>query len=272
MAVAFDAKMAGGNGAGGTFQQSSAATSISSAGMTIGGSGSCLIAFLHIQAAATNISMTWNGVSMSAHGATTDVNTHTETVAMFALPNPATGNKTLAGSWTTAGDAYMSCVSFSGTDTVTGVKTANDITTTRTQTLAVVTDATGATVVAFTGDSATPTVDQTQIWSGAPLGPSGGASYAIGGTGTNTHTFTGGGDVTEALVGVHVIVPQGAIPSSGAYQQEQSTTDRYLLEDGSGVYLIEPWGSVSSGIFPPWWYGDLSGIGSPGRFFKDRLN
>lgn len=64
--------------------------------------------------------------------------------------------------------------------------------------------------------------------------------------------------------------PPGVIPSSGAYQQEQNTTDRYQLEDGSGVYLIEPWGGT--GVFlPPFLQGDLSGIGTPGRFFKDRL-
>jgi hypothetical protein len=66
-------------------------------------------------------------------------------------------------------------------------------------------------------------------------------------------------------------ISSGVIPSTGAYQMENNTTDRYLLEDGSGVYLIEPWPPVGGGILPPWFYGDLGGIGSPGRFWKDRL-
>ena len=214
MAVAFDAKMTAGNGSGGTFAQAAGATSITDSGMTVGASATLLVAFVHIQVAATSITMTWNGVSMTARGVVTDTNTHTETTAMFVLTNPATGTKALAAAWTNAGDCYMSCVSFTGTDTSTGVKVADNTTATRTQTLAVNTESTGATVVAFTGDSAPPTVNQTQIWSAAPLGPSGGASYALGGSGTNSHTFTGGGDVTEALVGVHVIIPAGASSSA----------------------------------------------------------
>ncbi len=62
----------------------------------------------------------------------------------------------------------------------------------------------------------------------------------------------------------------GVIASSGAYAQESSTSDRYQLEDGSGVYLIEPFGGT--GVFlPPFFPGDLTGIGTPGRYFKDRL-
>lgn len=59
-------------------------------------------------------------------------------------------------------------------------------------------------------------------------------------------------------------------PSTGAYQQEQNTTDRYLLEDGTGVYLIEPWGQVGTTFFPPRLWGDLDGIGR--AFSRDRLN
>lgn len=63
----------------------------------------------------------------------------------------------------------------------------------------------------------------------------------------------------------------GIVVSTGAYRQE-STSDRYQLEDGTGVYLIEPWGIVATQNLPPWYYGDLSGIQSPGRLFKDKLS
>lgn len=92
-------------------------------------------------------------------------------------------------------------------------------------------------------------------------------------TGTTGVTFTyqsGTGTDAKIAVRIKVFVASGVIPSTGAYQQEQSSTDRYLLEDGSGVYLIEPWGQT--GVFlPPFFPGDLSGLGTPGRFFKDRL-
>lgn len=64
--------------------------------------------------------------------------------------------------------------------------------------------------------------------------------------------------------------PSGVIPSTGAYAQEEVSTNRYQLEDGSGVYLIEPWGQVGTTFFPPRLWGDLDGLSR--SFPKDRLN
>lgn len=84
-------------------------------------------------------------------------------------------------------------------------------------------------------------------------------------------TFTAADATSRTLTHMALFDEFSGIVSTGAYQQENSTTNRYLLEDSSGVYLIEPWGGT--GVFlPPFIQGDYSGIGTPGRFFKDRLH
>jgi hypothetical protein len=42
----------------------------------------------------------------------------------------------------------------------------------------------------------------TKIWAEAPLNPGGGGSYAIGGTGTNTHGFTGALGARQVITGI----------------------------------------------------------------------
>jgi hypothetical protein len=55
------------------------------------------------------------------------------------------------------------------------------------------------------------------------------------------------------------------------YLQEVNTSSRFTLEDGSGLYLMESWStSAASGFIPPFYWGDLDGLGR--RFFKDRLS
>ena len=164
---------------------------------------------------------------------------------------------------------------FNGTDQTTpfaNVQKASGTSVTASVTLTSI----GALNSGFDGVAATPSTSintPTQTQSFVDNNPTEcvGGSHAAGNA-SRTFQWTITASAPWASIAFEVQAKTGVIPSTGAYQQEQSTTDRYLLEDGSGVYLIEPWGSVSSGIFPPWWYGDLSGIGSPGRFFKDRLN
>jgi hypothetical protein len=210
MAVAFDAKMTTGNSDGGRAQQAAAATSISSTGMAVGGSATLLIATLSFGSASqtppTGISMTWDGVAMTAGPSVlSQSGGNFGQAAIFYLVNPAVGNKTLAASWTNANDLYMSCASFTGTDTTTGIKVSDNTTATQTTTIAVPTETTGASVACQGCNGADPTTTQTEIFSTAPLGPGGGASYAIGGSGTNSHGFTEVSSTRQALVGVHVL-------------------------------------------------------------------
>jgi hypothetical protein len=224
MAVAFDAKPTGYNSADGLNHEAVAATSISaSTGMTVGASATVLVAQLVFGngagiAAPTNVTMTWNGVSMTQRVLVTSVSGNdTATSIQFTLDNPAPGTNTLAASWTTAQDCYMSCASFTGAqyDTFTSNSQLTS--------LAINTTSDGATVACFAGNGSVPTLDQTRIWSEAPNTPAGGGSYAIGGTGSNTHTFTGGGAVRYCITGISLI-------SAIATEQEGA---RFGMDDGA---------------------------------------
>lgn len=215
MAVTFDAKMTGGNGDTGRCQQVNDGTSMSSTGMTIGASATLLVAVIIAQTSTANISnlaMTWNSVTMTP-GPVQAISGSGNfvTAAIFYKVSPTTGNQTLAASWTSTADAYMSCVSFNGTDTSTGIATADNKNVNNVTQIDVPNSADGATVAVFGVNGADPTVDQTEIYSQAPLDPGGGASYCISvnqngaASGLNRHTFTNGGGQIQALAGVHVI-------------------------------------------------------------------
>jgi hypothetical protein len=218
MAVAFESKMTGGNGDSGRCQQTDNGTSCSTTGHTVGATATLLVATISFgngsgQAEPTSLSATWNGVAMSAGPTVRSASGNDDAkVAMFTLVSPAAGANTLAISWTTTRDAYMSSVAFSGTDTTTGINTSDNNTATQATAITVTSDADGATVAVFAVNGSDPTVDQTEIFSTAPLDPGGAASYAIGGT-SNTHNFTSGGGTRQALAGVHVIAASSGTPS-----------------------------------------------------------
>lgn len=203
--------MTGGNGVGGASANVSAATALSqAAAMTIGGTATLLIAVIGIQGAtlsATSVALTWNGVAMTPGPSQTDA-PNAIYCGIFYKINPATGSQTLAATWTNAGDCEMSCISFIGTDTSTGIKTADNAT----KTSAVdpadisVTSATGDATVAMllNKNGAASTVNFTKIFAEAPLNPGSAASYQLGGT-SNDHTFTGGAGVSQVMTGVHVL-------------------------------------------------------------------
>lgn len=201
MAVALDAKMSGGNGTSGECQKVAAATSISSTGMTVGSGATLLIGILCWQNSTSGArTMTWNSTSMTEVAHIAGANQET---SIFVLVSPASGNNTLAAAWTTAVDCYMSCISFTGTDTTTGIEAADTVTATSGTTVTVTSTTDGVTIASWTGNGAAPTVNFNQIFSQGDLNPGSGASYQLGGT-SNGHTFTGGG-ATLANAGVHVL-------------------------------------------------------------------
>jgi hypothetical protein len=210
MAVAFDASMTAGNSTDGLNQQvSNSATISSSGGITVGGSASLLVAvFVWQDNLSTDIlarSATWNATPMT-EGPTILQTTGTNNlrVSIFTLVSPASGAKILAGAWTNLSDCYMSAASYTGTDTVTGIKVADSVTASGTTTITVTSSTDGATVAVFGVNGNVPTVNFNKIFAEAPLNPGGGASYQIGGT-SNAHTFTGGGGTIQSLAGVHII-------------------------------------------------------------------
>jgi hypothetical protein len=113
----------------------------------------------------------------------------------------------------------MSCVSFTGSQ----LDASGNKGVTQTTSIDVNTASDGATVANFAVDGSIPTVNQTKIWAEAPNNPGGGGSYAIGGSGTNSHTFTGAGGTRQSIAGVFL----AAIPSAPAtivpmyYQRKQ---------------------------------------------------
>jgi hypothetical protein len=234
MAVANDTTMLAGNSADGFNQQASAATSISSTGITVGASATGLVSDIVWQnGASTDITartMTWNAGSMTEQPTVLQSNGVTrQRASIFVLPSPASGANTLAASWTGASDCYMSAASFTGTDTSTVVKVADNATQTGLPSTSItVTSATGdATYATFVVNGATPTVNFTKVWAEAPLSPGGGGSYTLGGT-SNAHTFTGAGGSSSALVGVHILAAAGGAP----------TPMRTLMGVGLGVRLL----------------------------------
>lgn len=205
MAVAFDAKMTGGNGTSGACQKVSSSTSISSTGMTVGGSATLLVGILCWQNSTSGTrSMTWNGTSMTE---AVHISGGNQETSIFTLVNPASGNNTLAASWTTSVDCYMSCISFTGTDTSTGIEAGDSVASTTGTTVSIPSTSDGATVASWTGNGAAPTTNFTQIFAQGDLNPGSAASYTTGGS-LNAHTFTGGG-TTRAWAGVHVIAGAG---------------------------------------------------------------
>ena len=224
-AVAFDAKMTAGNGSGGTYAEASSTTTISSTGMTVGSSATLLVVPLACYtngATLSSLAATWNSVSMSL-GPTLQVNTQIA-VALFYLVNPATGNKTLAASWTgTANACYMSATSFTGTDTTTGIKTSDNVTASNASSITVASDANGATVAVYVNDTTqTGAPNFTVIFGAIDLKPNGYANYHLGGT-SNVHTFAGATPDT-ALAGVHVISGGGAAAPKGVNKKKKLET------------------------------------------------
>lgn len=206
MAVAFDADMTGGNSADGENQIAAATATISSTGMTVGASATLLIGMLSWGAqrpGPTSPTMTWDGVSMTLQPSVTrDNGSNTVSVAIFTLANPAIGNKTLAAAWTNTLDVYMGAVSFTGAN---GVNASDNVTATDATSINVNTGVGDATVAIFLTNGSTPTMNQTTIWGESSLQPGGGGSYALGGSGSNSHTFTGAGGTIQALAGIHIL-------------------------------------------------------------------
>src|SRR2546428_1377515 len=153
MAVAFDAKMTGGNSADGLNQETSSGTTCSSVGgMTVGAGATLLVGVIGFgPSVPTSVTMTWDGVSMTNQGGL--VTDNSVTAALFTLVNPNAGAKTLTCSWTTATDAYMSCVSFTGTDTTTGINAPDTVTAVTAPTLTLTGASNGATVANFIGNA-----------------------------------------------------------------------------------------------------------------------
>jgi hypothetical protein len=217
MSVTIDAAMTGGNGGACQYILGNL-TSATSTGMTVGASASCLLVLFSLGANSVAVSSpacTWNGVSMNLAMFINNAASPQLSAGIFVLLNPTSGNHTIAMSWTGASDGYISAISLIGTDLVTGYKSADNVTGTATTgitpNIAVNTDVNGATLVIVgdtSGGNAPAPNNQTQLFTNDDSSPNAGASYALGGTGTNTHGFNVlTGAVCVVWAGIHIIAP-----------------------------------------------------------------
>ena len=229
MAVAFDAKPTAYNSSDGLNQEAVGATSCTATtGMTAGGSATTIVGMLSfsswVAAAPTNIAMTWDSASLgSGLTISSTSGSQTSTSSIWSKESPSTGAKTLASSWTTAQDVYMSCITFTGSQRYV----SGDASNTQSASIAINTTSDGATVANFAIDGNTPTVSQTKIWAEAPNNPGGGGSYAIGGSSTTTHTFTSSAGSWRSLVGVQLTAKTGTLTNSFTRQFARVRASNY---------------------------------------------
>src|SRR6266704_942142 len=112
MAVVFDAQSSADT-------TGAAAVSFSnSTNLTIGtGTNRALIVLIAWSSTApTGISITWDGVALSAVSGASSVNGTAGNTKIYGLVNPNSGTKTLAGSWTGSRDFYVAGIAYTGVE------------------------------------------------------------------------------------------------------------------------------------------------------------
>lgn len=186
--------------------------------MTIGGSANALLVLASWKnptiPSGPTASFTWNGVSLTLLTGTTASNASggTCTTALYALLNPATGNKSLVGSWGSTG-YVVSAISFNGVDAsslANAFKNANTATGNSNAPSVTVTSTTNdVTVAIFANDAVSGnfnSVTGTQIFLDNSFGPGAAACYA---TGTASNTMTAAMSATDqwAASGISVSAP-----------------------------------------------------------------
>ena len=216
--------MTGGNGAGGAYQYYSVgALTYTANGMTVGIGATLLTVLVSLGDSITATpapTCTWNGVSMTLVSSWNTTSPGSG-AAIFTLVNPASGNYpivvTVANNYW---QCYISAISWKGTETVTGFKSADNVTSTsgavNNPSVTVATESTGATLVLVGIDQSSTSItasNQTQIFSGGDLVCNAAASYALGGTPNNMHSFTAINVVEAAWAGIHIIAPTVATSS-----------------------------------------------------------
>lgn len=175
---------------------------------TVTAGSTCLVAILDTQGSVTATSVKWDNAgtpqTMTAAG---NHASGIQRVEIFFLTNPTSGNKTLHAAWTTSRASVLAAIAFTGTDTTTCVKVADEVQSGATSTTASVTitsNTNGATVAGCDLNSGATGNTQTQFFSNTASNDVYG-SYALGGT-SNVHSWT----LTSGAwncVGVHVQDP-----------------------------------------------------------------
>lgn len=249
MAVTLNAVMAAGSD--GDTHAVANTTSFSTTGITIGaGTDRVLVVVCNWQRSGTTLlssrSVTWDGVAMSEVAFSTNASNPRACVGIYVLPNPAMGAKTLAGSWVTALDCYVSAVAFNGADQTTGIDAAHTATGTAV-TINVTGTSDGATVASHIRNGGAPTgagSGNTLFWDFDDLNPGGGGGYRIGLAGTNAYSFNSGTlGTVRATAAIHVIAASagGSVTGTGAITLGNITVA------GTGVRGVTSTGALTLG-------------------------
>jgi len=189
-------------------QEASSSASITSTGMTVGTGATMLLATLSMYNGSgnsiTSIACTWDNAG-TPQTMTLQANNQTaqsKISAIFSLANPHTGNLSLycAVQPTNAlSSIYLSAISLKHA----GIAQSDNVSVASATSLAVPTSSDGASVAVFSGTSDKPTMTGTALFGDGHLNGGGGASYILGGSTSNTHSFTGQGN--GSISGVHLV-------------------------------------------------------------------
>ncbi len=226
--------MTGGNNAGGNGQYTAATTttSFSSGGMTVGPKASLLVGLAVLgnnTPAPTQLVMTWGSASMNFAGGIWCPNDLAGGAYLFVLCNPQPGNLLLNASWLNGAMTLLSAASFTGTDTVVGIKATDTVmgqnVGPNTPNFSINTDPLGATLALLACNINTaPLMNQPGILQAGHTAVNGYASYALGGVGQNFHAFGPQVSNQNAWVGIHILAAGASAP-----QESPRPTRRIFL-------------------------------------------
>lgn len=199
-AVSLNALTTSGNSSDGKCQQASGATTITLTGITVAaGSNRRLFAVLVWDNSQTTRTLTAL-VGGSPSAMTEEVYaTFNKAVGIYSIANPDTGAQSIVASFDNTSDVYLSAICFNGVASVNG---ADDIIESD-NSIIINSGANDATLSVIGTDNGDPTSSKTRFFANSPLGPGGGADYALGGV-TNTHTW-GNAGTAQTCIGIHIV-------------------------------------------------------------------
>jgi hypothetical protein len=253
MAVSFDSKFEKGFGGA-----SSPISYVSNAGTVTGtvGSGSnrVLIATLMGASDRSAEAVTWNGVSMTLISRQTVATG--AAINVFGLKNPASGNQTLAASWTggSAGDTVLGAASFADVDQTTAWQNVGTDTATSTSASSVVTTASGnmAVAVHFNDNASSTAISSgTSDWVEGALNGNYAMGHKASASGSETITWTLGSSVLWRNIKLDLLAASGG---GGGTTTRRSLTGvgahfwlplLYIMQLGDSVKDGEPHGRRS---------------------------
>lgn len=229
MAVTFDAHFQDGASAGATsFSFTSNAPASGVAGTVGSNSNRVLIGSLRghstkiLMDSGAGVAMTWDGVAMTALGGI-ETPSIGNTIYLFGLIAPATGNKVLAASWGVGAsgiDVSVGAVSVFSADQTTGWQNFTTNTGTSTTATVAVTSANGNMIVGGETDndaSSGSITAGTEDWQERDLSGNDMAAHNASSGASTSVTWTLGSSVAWALAGIDVIAAGAAAVADPDY-------------------------------------------------------